>query len=425
MGRTSFPDGFLWGAATSSHQVEGGNRNNDWWRWEQAGRIFDGSASGDAAGWWDGRAEEDLSRAAELGHTAHRMSLEWSRLEPEPGRFDERAFDRYAAILSHARDLGLGLMVTLNHFTLPGWLADRGSWLAPDAVPRFAAYTRACAQRLGPLVDLWATLNEPDVVALSAYAERRWPPGTRSLRAARRAVHSMLRAHAAAYAAVKAASPGSGVGLVVNQPLIEPASGRVTDRLAAQIQDRVFNAQIVRGLRTGRLPISRARADRLAGSVDFIGLNYYGRYLVRFDAREVRHLFGRHIQPGTVRTEHTDWGQPWAAGLTQQLVRLSRLGVPLYVTENGIGSTDDGLRTRYLADHLRAVRDALALGVDVRGYFHWSLVDNFEWAEGWSVPFGLLGLDRATQARTIRPSARLYERICRSNGAVLDSETVE
>lgn len=407
----------MWGASTSSHQVEGGNRNSDWWAWEEAGGTFDGSRSGDAAQWWDGRAEEDLERAAELGHTAHRLSLEWSRIEPEPGRLDEAAFERYEAILSHARRLGLGLMVTLNHFTLPAWLAAQGSWLAPGIEARFGAYARACGERLGRHVDLWATLNEPDVLALSGYAERRWPPASGSLRAWLAALRAMLRAHAAGYAALKGAQPATPVGIVLNMPILDPASGWPSDRFVARLQERAFNREILAALRNGRLPLSRRRAPGLTGAFDFIGLNYYGRYAVRFDLTNAAELWGRHVQPDTIRTDATDWGQPWPAGLTRQLVRLAKLRVPLYVTENGIGTDDDDLRTRYLVSHVAAVRNAIAAGADVRGYFHWSLVDNFEWAEGWSVRFGLIGLDRQTQERTIRDSARRYERICRSNGA--------
>jgi beta-glucosidase len=156
--------------------------------------------------------------------------------------------------------------------------------------------------------------------------------------------------------------------------------------------------------------------EGLRESLDWVGLNYYGRFRVRFDPGKPALLFGAHVQPNTVRTEHVDWGQPAPAGLTALLVRFSRtLGVPAYVTENGVFDPTDAVRQRYLVDHVRAVRDAIDLGADVRGYFHWSLLDNFEWAEGYTTPFGLVAVDRATGARTPRPSARIYERICRDN----------
>ena len=416
-----FPAGFLWGTATSSHQVEGRNENNDWWEWErQPGRIRDGSRSGEAAGWWAGMAEKDLALAVRLGQNAHRMSLEWSRLEPAPDRWDEAAFDRYEAILHAGRTLGLTMMVTLNHFTLPRWAAAEGGWLWRELPDRFARLAARCAARLGLQVDLWSTINEPNVLAFSAHADGRWPPGQRSLRGSLMALHHQLRGHAAAYAAIHGEVQGARVGVVLNMPLFEPARpDNVLDRLVAGGQDWAFTGVLIEALRTGRLlppvGVGAFRVDGLAGSYDFLGLNYYGRLAVRFDPTAPVPL-GRHVQEPTIRTEETDWGQVCPRGLTAQLVRLRQLGVPLYVTENGIYDNTDALRPRFLVEHVRAVADAIARGADVRGYFHWSLVDNFEWAEGWSTRFGLVALDPETGARTPRPSAEIYAAICRAGG---------
>jgi len=399
-----FPVGFLWGAATSSHQVEGDNTRNDWHDWERAGRIHDGTTSGRAAEWWNGRAEEDLRRAADLGHNAHRLSLEWSRLEPEEGRFDDAAFDRYAQILGAARGLGIRAMVTVNHFTLPRWAAARGGWLHGELPRRFARYAAECTRRLSDRVELWATLNEPAVLAIQAYAGRQWPPGKGSLVAFGRALGNMMRAHGRAHRAMHEAASGVRVGIVVNMPYFEAHRPEASvDQWAAAAQDFAFNESTLRALRRRR-------------RFDWVGLNYYGRYRVKFDPRAAGTAFGRHVQDDNTRTEHTDWGEPHPAGLTSQLLRLAELGVPVYVTENGIYDNVDAVRPRFLVEHVRAVHEALDRGADVRGYFFWSLVDNFEWAEGWSTHFGLLALDRETQERTPRPSAQVYARICRANG---------
>jgi beta-glucosidase len=418
-----FPEGFLWGCATSSHQVEG-HDDSDWSAWEhQPGHIHDGTTSGEACGWWAGRAEEDLALAASMGHRAIRLSLEWSRIEPEPGRDDTRAFDRYAQILARARELGLVAMVGLNHFTLPRWFAERGGWLARDAVERFGAYAQRCARVLGDLVPLWTTLNEPSVLGYMAYAGRQWPPGLGDLRAGFRAIRAQLLAHGAAWHAVHRVRPDARVGLVVNMPQFVPVRpDRRRDRWVAAAQDWVFNGVVVDALAHARfrapLAIATEPAPSLRGALDFLGLNYYGRYRVRFDVGAARELFGRRLQQDTVHTAHTDWGEIAPEGLTAQLLRLARAlpGVPLYVTENGIFDPTDERRPGYLVAHVRAVHDAIARGADVRGYFVWTLVDNFEWAEGWSTPFGLVALDRRTQARTPRKSAHVFSAICRAHG---------
>jgi beta-glucosidase len=420
---TRFPDGFLWGAATSSHQVEG-DQNNDWTAWEQRpGRIHDGTTSGRALEWWSGRAEEDLARARALGMNAIRMSLEWSRLEPMPDRFEASAFDRYQEILARAAELGLTVVLGLNHFTLPRWLAERGGWLAREAVDRFARYADRCARRLGDHVPYWATLNEPSVLGFLGYAGREWAPGSGDLRAGLRAIRAQLHAHAAAYHAIHDVRAEARVGLVINMPqLIAARPLWLPDVLVATAQDWAFNGVVVHGLAHGRLRFPLAlreeRAPLLARSLDFLGLNYYGRYRVAFDATRAGELFGRRLSDRTIHTEHNDWGEVAPDGLTSQLVRLSRAlpRVPLMVTENGIYDASDARRGPYLREHVRAIAAAIERGADVRGYFVWTLVDNFEWAEGWSTPFGLFALDRASQRRTARPSAEVFARICRANG---------
>ena len=421
-----FPPGFLWGTSTSAHQVEGGNENNDWNDWEkQPGRVRDGSTSGAACRWWSGSAEEDLAIASSLGQNAHRLSIEWSRLEPEPGRWDDSAFARYARLFDEMRHLGLGAMVTLHHVTLPRWLAARGGWLARDIGILFARFAEECIRRLGAKVDQWVTINEPASLAGAAYAETYWPPALGSVGAGLRALSAMLAAHAAAYRAMKRVHPAASIGIVLSAPRFEPARKQShLDALICAAQDWVFIGAVVRALRTGLLlpPLSGPGPTGLRGSLDFLGVNYYGQYSVRFDPLLHQRLFGRHVQEPTMRAGDCDWGQVSPEGLTRQLVRFSAMNVPLYVTENGIHDATDSSRPGFLVDHVAAVREAIALGADVRGYFHWSLVDNFEWAEGWQPRFGLIQMDRLTQKRTLRPSAHVYERICRSNGAPQPTE---
>jgi beta-glucosidase len=408
---------FLWGAAVSSHQVEGDNRNNDWWDWERApGHIADGSTSGAAAEWWSGRAEEDLARAKSLGLNAIRMSVEWSRLEPEPGRFDPSAFERYRAILRAARDHDLRVMMTLHHFTLPKWAAKLGGFSHDHLPELLEGFAERTARELGDHVSLWATINEPSVLAIMGYAGTRWPPGRGSMRACFEALARMLSAHERMYRAIHRVIPSARVGIVLNAPYFTPASDSMADRVVTRAQDWAFSGAVLHALRTGALrpPISifPRTEPMLPRSYDWIGLNYYGRYDVRFDPKLPQVLFGRHVQSPTIKHGDTDWGQPDADGMLAQLRRLSDLHVPLYVTENGVYDNEDERRPRYLRDHVDAVLRARREGLDVRGYFHWALVDNFEWAEGWATRFGLFALDRETQERTRRKSAEVFTELC-------------
>lgn len=421
-----FPEGFLWGAATAAHQNEGMNVHNDFWAWEQAGNhTADGTVSGQAADWWN-RAEEDFDRAAELGLNTLRLSVEWSRIEPAPGKWNVAALGRYREMLQALRQRGIRPMVTLHHFTNPRWLSDRGGWLRPEVVPAFARYAAHVAEALGDLCDSWCTLNEPAVYAAFAYILGRWP-GETGLLPFIRVTRHQFRAHAAAYRAVRDVRPNARVGLVQHFAGFEPSDpGSRGDRLVAAVRDIALNWRLVEGVVTGRLKLPYGlglrRHQGALNSSDFIGVNYYGRHPLRFDGGSPGTLFA---SPGQVRPERA-WPVPWqdreidASGLERFLVRLARYGKPLFVTENGVADAEDGVRPGFILTHLAALHRALRKGADVRGYYHWTLVDNYEWAEGWTTRFGLFALDPKTQVRTPRPSARLFQEVVRANAITED-----
>ena len=419
-----FPPGFLWGTASSSHQHEGQNTNNQWWAWEQQpGRIWHGDKSGDACGWWRD-IEPDLQRAAGLGLNAHRLSLEWSRIEPRDGVFDERAIVRYRAILEALRQRGLTPMVTLHHFTNPLWLEAQGGWLNPATPRRFARYVAYAVSKLGGLCELWCTINEPTIYAGMSYLEGFWPPGAANLKLARTVLAMMLRGHAAAAAAIHEAGPRHRVGIVHNLHIVNPGTRRVRDVLVTRIVDEVVNGAVLHALRTGwiRPPVGASVRETpgLRGSCDFFGLNYYSRSWVVFDRRAPGWTFTRayipeHVEQSDRNSRGQAYGEIYPAGLFHALKRIHRLNLPIYITETGLPDAADDQRPRFLLNHLGEVYRALKDGVDVRGVFIWSLLDNFEWSEGWALRFGLYAFDEQTGARRLRPSGALYAIIALAN----------
>jgi beta-glucosidase len=401
-----FPERFLWGAATASHQVEGGNRWNDWWQYEQAGRLP--YRSGDACRHYE-RYEQDFDMARALGHNAHRFSIEWSRIEPSPGRWDEGALQHYVDVVRALRGRGIEPIVTLHHFTNPAWLAEQGGWLRQDAVARFAGYTERVAERLAGEVRYWISVNEPTVYAKYAFVNGLWPPGVRgSWPKAFAVMRNMARAHVAAHTILHRRRAGAMVGFAHSAPWIMACNPRrPLDRGAALMRDLALN----------RLPfLLLARPPRRC--LDFIGINYYNRTVVRWAPRGPALLFGEdcvadhHGEPR--RFSDMGW-EIYPEGLRLTLERFAAYGVPLMITENGIATTDDELRSWYLLRHLEALADAVARGVPVLGYLYWSLMDNFEWALGTAPRFGLAAVDFDTQERRVRHFAERYAAVCASN----------
>ncbi|MCS7234926.1 MAG: glycoside hydrolase family 1 protein [Armatimonadota bacterium] len=418
-----FPRGFRWGTATSAHQVEGCNRHNDWWAFEQhPGRIYGGHRSGRACDWWR-HAEADFDRMVALHLTAHRMSVEWSRLEPELGRVDEAAVRRYRQMLLGLRDRGLEPMVTLHHFTLPLWVAQAGGWENPDAVEWFRTHARRCAEWFGDLVDVWVTVNEPNLVVVLGYLQGRHPPAVRSLRRAVVAARHLLRAHAAAYHAVHELQPHARVGIAHHLRPMDPLRPQnPLDRWVARWHSEWFNWAwldvLQRGRARGRWVLGRI--PECAATLDFVGVNYYTRDRVRFSPGAPHLGFGLHRPTPGAPTSDFGYGELYPEGLLRVLREAwRRYRRPVYVTENGLPDAEDRWRPRFLLDHLACVHRAVEEGIPVLGYYHWSLVDNFEWTEGWRMKFGLFAVDPASQRRRPRPSASVYGAVCAA-GALPD-----
>jgi beta-glucosidase len=388
---TMFPADFLWGSGTAAHQVEGGNTGNDWWDWEHDPASPAVESSGDGIDHYH-RYDSDFALLASLGQNAHRMSIEWSRVEPAPGEFSTAALDHYARVLESQARHGLTAFLTLYHFTVPRWFAARGCWLADDAVELFGRFAGVVAERLGDLVPYFCTVNEPQAIALMSYLVGEFPPGHQDLGEAVAVNATLIQAHRVATEAVRA---GRGT----------PRVGTCLQLMPAEAVDPSDDESVAAADFLRDLMIDSHLADlRAGGDVgDFVGLQYYTR---------LRLAGGLPVPPpADAETTLMGW-EVYPDGFAEQLHAASSSGLPVIVTENGIATADDEQRVRYLQSHLGALATARDEGVDVRGYLHWSSFDNFEWAHGYRPTFGLVGIDRSDGLRrVVRPSAEAFGRV--------------
>lgn len=407
-----FPDGFLWGAATASHQVEG-NTHNDWTEWEKENAERLAHESEKAFAWnphWSKfrdeainpanyisgnacdhytRYREDFDILQTLNLNAYRFSIEWSRIEPQEGVFDERELNHYRDMIKELRKRGIEPFVTLWHWTLPVWLTKKGGVLARNFAPLFVRYSEQVAKALGNEVKFWITLNEPDVVASHAYLKGQWPPMQKNWWRYYRAISTLVQTHRITYSTIKRLFPEAEVGIAKHNIWFEAVGNTFVNRFLKRVADYVWNFWML---------------NKIADTQDFIGLNHYNHHRIDgwFNKNENK------IQ--------TDFGwEYYPQSLYHAAIELKKYNKPIYITENGIADHDDDLRPRFIEESLTALYQAIQDGAPVRGYLYWSLLDNFEWDKGYWLKFGLVAVDRTTQKRTIRDSARMYGEIARTN----------
>ncbi|HEV8657925.1 MAG TPA: GH1 family beta-glucosidase [Thermoanaerobaculia bacterium] len=443
-----FPRDFLWGAATAAYQIEGspladGAGPSIWHRFSHTpGRVAN-DENGDVACDHYRRYRDDVALMRDLGLNAYRFSISWSRVLPDgTGRVNERGLDFYRRLVDELHKANIKPLATLYHWDLPAALDDRGGWLNRDIANWFAEYAQVAFRALDDRVAMWATLNEPWVVTDGGYLHGPLAPGHRNRFEAPIASLNLLRSHAAAVAAYRGAGRNQ-IGIVVNLEPKYAASDSAEDRDAVKRADAYMNRQYLDPLFVGSYPAELKELfgdawpdfpasdfDGLRQKIDFIGVNYYTRGLTKSDPSALIQRARNIRNPRATYTE-THW-EVFPQGLTDILLWThQRYGkLPLYVTENGAafydpptaqnGRVDDPLRVEYLRLHLNAVLEAISRGADVRGYFVWSLLDNFEWALGYAKRFGIVHVDYETQKRTPKASARFYSEVIRTNGACLD-----
>lgn len=413
----TFPVGFLWGAATSAHQVEGGLTNN-WTEWEKrnASRLAAGSHKAfdtDSVHWLAikdiaqdpknyisglacdhyNRYEADFDIAKSLGHNVHRFSIEWSRIEPERGQFDESELEHYRSVITALRKRGIEPFVTLFHWTTPIWVARQGDWYSSRTANDWLRFVEHVVKGLGDDVVFWTTFNEPEVFCQLSYRKGYWPPEGRSTPKAGSVLHRLIKTHRQAYHLIKSINPKAQVGATIHNVYIESGKNPFEKALIA-VSNYFANQYFVNGIKHHQ---------------DFIGLNYYFRM----------HQKGLGMEMNTTDPTDMGWGM-YPEGIYHILSRLGRFKKPIYITECGIADREDMYRSWYIHEILRYIHRAISEGVDVRGFLYWSLIDNFEWDKGFWPRFGLVEVDYKSQKRAIRPSAREYAKIIKDNGFEID-----
>jgi beta-glucosidase len=427
-GKISFPKDFIWGVATAAHQVEGNNTRNQWYLWERevdsAGnpRVARGQKAGIACDHYN-LYPEDIKLMKELGVKSYRLSVEWSRIEVREGVFDPHAIRHYQDMCDSLIANGIEPMITLHHFTNPIWFENKGAFEKAENVSDFTRFAEVMYIALRNRVKWWCTINEPAVYVVGGYFMGDMPPGKKDPQLAAVVLRNILEAHVQAYWKIKNQPNGDQemVGLVKNMTQMDPYNKwNLGDWAFANLIDGVFNETTLNFIKTGKyrfhMPTMARLNDRnklARGSLDFIGLNYYSHYNYQFSF-DLDKAFTAKLLPGEIKTDMDYASYP--EGLYRAIKTVSRLDVPIIITENGIADENDDQRAKFISQYLYSVSRAIAEGYDIRGYYYWTLMDNFEWSLGYDMKFGLYSVDMETQRRTLKEGAKRYQEIIRQSG---------
>ena len=411
MGSFRLPENMRLGVAAAATQIEGGDINNSWYAWFKAGHIKDGSDPSRAAGHYD-RWEEDAGLMKELGIQIYRMGVEWSRIEPREGQFDEAALARYRAEIGLLRSYGIDVLLTLHHFTNPLWFEEKGAFLAADAKAAFLRFVERVVTYLGDLIGDYVTINEPNVYATLGYFYGEWPPGRRSFSEAMRVMRTLAECHIGAYELIHRIRKGMGkgntrVGFAHHMRVFAPQQeNNLIHRMGASLSELFFQTALERLFYEGRgaFPIGTPQGVKPGLYCDFHGLNYYTRSTVAGIGDGVRK-----------NAPFNDLGwEIYPQGIVECAAHLYNLHkLPVYITENGTCDNTDAFRSRYIAEHLNALINS---GLPVERYYHWCFTDNFEWLEGESSRFGIVHTDYQTLHRTIKASGRFFAAVIAERG---------
>ena len=392
-----FPSQFFWGCATSAHQVEGG-LINDWSQWEKSEkRLADlKQKQQDPLDFISGAAANsylennaDIKCLKDLNCNAYRFSVDWSRIEPEEGQFNNEALEYYRQFIVKLRAHNIEPFVTLWHWPVPLWLSAKGGWENKEIVNYFKKFVEKTATYLNAEVNFWITLNEPMVYTSQSYLVGEWPPQKKNPMAVYHVINNLVAAHKTAYEVLKKIDNNNQVGVAKHNMYFEAAPGLI-NKILKKLADWWWNFRFL---------------DKIKNHQDFIGLNYYFHNLINY---------GFSKQFSYEKKSDLEWGLH-PEGIKFVLSDLKKYNKPVYITENGLADRGDQHRAWYIAEILKNVHSVIEDGVTVKGYFHWSLIDNFEWAEGFKPRFGLYEVNFQTYERIARSSAQLYADICKNN----------
>ncbi|HLS34845.1 MAG TPA: glycoside hydrolase family 1 protein [Bacillota bacterium] len=417
------PGNFLFGTATASLQIEGGDRNNNWYRFCEQGKTKDGTHCIVAADHWN-RYKEDIALMKELNQQVYRMSIEWSRIEPRQGEYNEEALVHYRKILKHLLDNDIQPLVTLHHFSNPIWFEDVGGWANKNSPQIFHDFAKKVVYSLGDLVSDWITINEPNVYAEGTYSAGNYPPNKPNFLQFFKCAKYMAKAHILTYQSIHQIRKERGfsgqtmVGVANHLRIFDRKKGDFLAKIPTKVVDYIFHDIFMEAMIYGKFKFPIGFGTYPLGKdtyCDFMGINYYTRDIIKFSFNPFR-LFSKLTVKENTPTNDLGW-ELYPEGLYRICKKAwDDYGFPIFITENGTCDAKDDFRGQYIYDHLHVVKRLIDDGVDVQRYYHWSLIDNFEWDEGLTPRFGLIEVDYETQERTIRESAKFYGDIAKESG---------
>jgi len=415
----TLPKDFLLGTATAGLQIEGGDTNNSWYRWCEQKKIKDNSHCIVSNDHWN-RVDEDINLMKDLKCEIYRLSIEWSRIEPKRGEFDRNAMEHYRDEIKKLRLANITPLVTLHHFSNPIWFEDIGAFLDDESVNLFERYTDYVVRNLGDLVNEWVTINEPNVYLHGGYVNGIWPPGVKGNKLYYKAAKNIICSHIKSYKKIHETrlnlnKNDTMVGVAFHLRIFDPKGGFL-DKIVSGLSDRLFHEIFISGMTEGKLisPVGSGYPYGKGKYFDFFGINYYTRDLVSFTFN------------GLVKTEYKNDSQKNDLGweiYPEGIYRLckkyfERFKMPIYITENGIADRNDDKRIEFIYNHLYYIKKLINEGVDIRKYYHWTFIDNFEWIEGYEAKFGLISFDINTQKRTVKNSGYFYKEIIENKGVI-------